>query len=65
MFFMRFAIDAAFLDRDGRVVRAAADLPPWRLATAARGARDVLELPAGGLARTRTQAGDVLVFEPV
>ncbi len=65
MFFMRFAIDAAFLDRDGRVLRAAADLPPWRLATAARGARDVLELPAGALARTGTQAGDVLVFEPM
>lgn len=64
MFFMRFAIDAAFLDREGRVVRAAGDLAPWRLATAARGARDVLELPAGTLAATGTQAGDELVFEP-
>lgn len=64
MFFMRFAIDAAFLDRDGRVVRTAERLPPWRLATSARGARDVLELPAGMVARTGTQAGDVLVFEP-
>lgn len=64
MFFMRFAIDAAFLDRDGRVVRTAEHLPPWRLATAARGARDVLELPAGTVARSGTQAGDVLVFEP-
>ena len=65
MFFMRFAIDAAFLDREGRVVRAAAHLAPWRLAIAARGVRDVLELPAGTLARTGTQAGDVLVFERV
>ena len=65
MFFMRFAIDAAFLDREGRVVRAAADLAPWRPAIAARGVRDVLELPAGTLARTGTQAGDVLVFERV
>jgi uncharacterized membrane protein (UPF0127 family) len=64
MWFMRFAIDAVFLDRTGRVVRVAADLPPWRLAAMARGARDVLELPAGTAARTRTQAGDELVFEP-
>ena len=64
MFFMRFAIDAVFVDRAGRVVRVATDLPPWRLAVAARGARDTLELPAGTAARTGTQAGDVLVFEP-
>ena len=63
MWFMRFAIDAVFLDRAGRVVKVAADLPPWRLAIAARGARDVLELPAGTAARTGTQVGDELVFE--
>lgn len=64
MLFMRFPIDAVFVDRSGRVVRVAADLPPWRLATAARGARDVIELPAGTAARTGTQAGDELVLEP-
>ena len=64
MWFMRFAIDAVFVDRERRVVRVAADLPPWRLAIAARGARDVLELPAGAAAKAGTQAGDVLVFEP-
>lgn len=63
MFFMRFAIDAVFIDRQGRVVRVAPDIPPWRFATAARGARDVLELPAGTALRTGTQAGDELVFE--
>lgn len=64
MFFMRFAIDAVFIDREKRVVRVAADLPPWRFAAMARGARDVLELPAGTAARAGTQAGDELVFEP-
>ena len=65
MWFMRFAIDAVFLDRERRVVRVVERIPPWRLATAARGARDVLELPAGTAARTGTQAGDALVFEPM
>ena len=64
MWFMRFAIDAVYLDKSGRVVKVAADLRPWRLADAARGARDVLELPAGTAARTGTHAGDELVFEP-
>lgn len=65
MWFMRFAIDAVFIDREKRVVRVAERIPPWRLAIAARGARDVVELPAGTAARTATQAGDELFFEPV
>jgi uncharacterized membrane protein (UPF0127 family) len=64
MWLMRFSIDAVFLDRDGRVVRVAERLSPLRFAAAAKGARDVLELPAGTAARTATQAGDELVFEP-
>ena len=63
MFFMRFPIDAVFLDRDGRVVRAARDLRPWLLSIAARGAAEVVELRAGTIAESGTQAGDDLVFE--
>jgi uncharacterized membrane protein (UPF0127 family) len=64
MWLMRFPIDAVFIDRGGRVVRVAERLAPWRLAIAAKGARDVLELPAGTAGRTGTQAGDELVIEP-
>src|SRR5437899_2940363 len=42
-FFMRFAIDAVFLDRERRVVRIASDVRPWRTAAAKR-SRAVLEL---------------------
>ena len=58
--FMRFAIDALFLDRDLRVVRIAARIPPWRFALA-RKARAVLELPAGQAARAGLEVGDRLV----
>ena len=44
--FMRCPIDAVFLDADMRVVRVEPNLRPWRLA-AQRGARAVVELPAG------------------
>ena len=63
MLFMRFAIDAVFLDRSGRVVRAAAGLRPWVPWIAARGAVEVVELALGEIARSGTQAGDEVVFE--
>ena len=44
--FMRFPIDAVFLDADMRVLRIEPNLRPWRIA-AQRGARAVVELPAG------------------
>ena len=58
-FFMRFAIDAVFLDRERRVVRVAEHIRPWR-AAGARGARAVLELRAGESARRGISVGDVL-----
>lgn len=57
MFFMRFAIDAVFLDRQKRVVKICARLKPWRLAGSLR-AKSVLELPAGTTETTGTQVGD-------
>lgn len=64
MLFMRFAIDAVFVDRARRVVGTRPELRPWTLAVAVRGAAEVLELPAGTIAATGTQAGDELVYEP-
>jgi uncharacterized membrane protein (UPF0127 family) len=60
-FFMRFSIDVVFLDDDLRVVEIAADLCPWR-AAAKRGARAVLELPAGECARRGLAVGDKIRF---
>ena len=60
MAFMRFPIDAVFLDRDLRVVKIAADLRPWR-AAGARGSKSVLEIAAGEAARRGLSVGDRLV----
>jgi uncharacterized protein len=54
--FMRFAIDAVFIDRENRIVKVAAELRPWRMA-ACRGSRAVLELPAGEAARRGMRPG--------
>jgi uncharacterized membrane protein (UPF0127 family) len=57
--FMRFPIDAVFLDRDLRVVQIVERLRPWRIAAKAR-ARAVLELAAGEAARRGVKVGDRL-----
>jgi uncharacterized protein len=62
-FGMMFAIDVAYLDKQGRVLRALSDLPPLRLGPFVRGARNVLELPKGTLAATHTCEGDELDIE--
>jgi uncharacterized protein len=59
--FMRFPIDAVFVDSDLQVLRIARELPPWRMA-AARGARAVLELPAGEAERRGLDVGAQLVL---
>ena len=57
--FMRFPIDVVFLDADLRVLRVAHRVEPWR-AVRARGARAVLELPAGRASHCGVTVGDVL-----
>ena len=52
MWFMRFAIDAVFCDRDHVVLHVEQGLRPWRIA-AHRGAKAVLELPEGAAAEVR------------
>lgn len=58
-FFMRFAIDAVFVDRDMRVVGVAPRLRPWRWARR-RHARAVLELAAGESDRRGVRVGERL-----
>jgi len=65
MFFMRYAIDAVFVDGNMRVTRIAAHLKPWRMVLWAFGARDCLELRAGGAAQSGTTVGDELRLVPV
>jgi uncharacterized membrane protein (UPF0127 family) len=61
MLFMRFSIDAVFLDRDLVVVDVVRGLRPWKLA-ARRGAKQVIELAEGAAAGV--SAGDRLQLEP-
>lgn len=50
MWFMRFPIDAAFLDGELTVLKVVRGLRPWQLAFAPKGTACVLETAAGALA---------------
>jgi uncharacterized membrane protein (UPF0127 family) len=64
MFFMRFAIDAVFLDRRQRVVRVRPDLRPWRVVPLVWRAHSVVELPAGTVAGLDLERGEQLEIGP-
>ena len=63
-FSMRFAIDVAFVSKDGRVLKVRQAVPPRRIAVALR-AFAVIELPAGALERSDTKPGDQLQLEEI
>ena len=64
MFFMRFAIDAIFVDKQSRVVGLVANIKPFRLSPIFFHAQYVIELTPGTIAATRTALGDRLECQP-
>ncbi len=55
--FMRFPIDAVFLDADQVVIKIEHEIGPWRTVSC-RGAREVVELAAGECRRRGLEVGD-------
>lgn len=64
-FGMKFAIDVAFLARDGRVLAVHHGLKPRRVSKLVIRAEGALELAAGRLAATGTEVGDVIELREV
>jgi uncharacterized membrane protein (UPF0127 family) len=63
MMFMRFPIDAVFLDSKERVRKVYRNLPQWwGVVWLVWGARSVLELPAGSTTDIDLQRGDQIVI---
>ena len=62
-FGMRFAIDLVYVDRYKRVKKVRSNVTPWRM-SACLSAHSVVELTAGTVRATQTQAGDTLEFSP-
>jgi len=62
-FFMRFTIDALFIDKNHRVVYPLASLKPFRMSPVFFKASCVIELPAGTLIPDSVQIGDIISLE--
>jgi uncharacterized membrane protein (UPF0127 family) len=60
MFFMRMAIDVIFADKEGNVLKTAANVKPWRMVMAPRRCRYTIELPVGVIDSSATEPGDHL-----
>lgn len=57
-FFMRFSIDAVFVDKGNRVVKTLSNIRPYRLSGIYPNADYVIELPAGTILATNTSTSD-------
>lgn len=62
MFFMRFSIDAVFIDSDNKIIHIEEGIRPWRVSKVVRKAKSVIELPAGTVAASDTRVGDHLLI---
>jgi uncharacterized membrane protein (UPF0127 family) len=62
-FFMQFPIDLVYLDRKYRIRKVCHSVRPWRISVCLS-AHSILELPAGTIRNSRTEAGDMLEFSP-
>ncbi len=60
MFGMKYAIDCVFLDGDYKVVGLVENIAPGKMSQVFGQAKQCLELPAGVIAASATQLGDVL-----
>jgi len=59
-FFMRFTIDAIFLDKAAKVIAALPSFKPFRLSGVYFNSHTVIELPADTIRITRTEPGDTI-----
>ena len=62
-FFMSFPIDVLYVNKEYKVIRADANMVPYRIGPFLAQSEYVLELPVGTIAATATQTGDQLRFE--
>jgi uncharacterized protein len=60
-FWMRFAIDLIYLDREYRVLKIRSAVPPWRLSACLR-AHSVVELAPGTINEKQVRRGDRLAL---
>ncbi len=59
---MRYSIDAVFIDKKGRITAFYKDMAPFRFSPFIKDASSVLELKAGSASRASIRIGDTISF---
>ncbi len=62
-FFMRFAIDVMFVDKENKIIGLRENLKPFRLIPPFLKAFLVVELPTQTIQKTQTKIGDIIQIE--
>lgn len=62
-FWMLFAIDVIFLDRQLRIVKLVENLKPFRMTLPVRGTTSIIEIAAYSISHHKLQVGDILHIE--
>jgi uncharacterized membrane protein (UPF0127 family) len=62
MFWMRFALDAVFIAKDGTIVHLQENLKPWHLSPVIFKAHSVLEVPTGTIQKYHLTVGGKLII---
>ncbi|NRD76452.1 DUF192 domain-containing protein [Bacillus sp. BRMEA1] len=60
MCFMHFAIDAVFLNKEGRIIKTIEGIKPWRFILPIKNAYSVIELPAGTISKLGLKTGEMI-----
>jgi uncharacterized membrane protein (UPF0127 family) len=61
-FFLQFPVDIVFLDKQGKVLKSARDVKPFKVVMAPFRAYYALELPVGAIDGSATRIGDRVIF---
>jgi len=61
--FMRFPIDIIYANKQGKVIKTAKAVRPFKLVAAPLRCHYAIELPAGAISASNTQVGDFLSFD--
>lgn len=61
-FFMRFAIDVLFVDKQGRIIKACKNIKPYRITPIYLRSSFVIELPVGTIDSSGTSKSDRLAL---
>ncbi|MCL5072191.1 MAG: DUF192 domain-containing protein, partial [Actinobacteria bacterium] len=62
-FWMRFAVDVIFLDKNNKILALIAGLKPFRVTPFIKGADKALELRKSSIKNSELELGDMLLFE--